>query len=107
MSEPYGLYPLALQVHVWRRMYENTEMHSLAHQVAVWGRMSGPLIKLWEIWCATEQHPCATSHSRYPDCSVGSGDIKNDVSDATLGYPSSTIGFTNRLGQSALGSSVS
>ncbi|GLT53867.1 hypothetical protein SLA2020_271060 [Shorea laevis] len=42
MSKPYRLYPLAPQVHVRRRMYENAELHSLAHQVAVWGRMSGP-----------------------------------------------------------------
>jgi hypothetical protein len=53
------------------------------------------------------QPPCATSHSRYPGCSVGRGDIKNDVSDASPGYPGGTIGFTNKLGQSALGSSVS
>jgi hypothetical protein len=71
------------------------------------GGCLAPLIKLCESGVLLGQPPCATSHSRYPGCSVGKGDRKNDVSDAPPWYPGGTIGFTNKLGQSALGSSVS
>ncbi|GLT64150.1 hypothetical protein SLA2020_366600 [Shorea laevis] len=67
------------------------------------GGCLAPLIKLWRSGVLLGQPPCATSHSRYPGCSVGRGDIKNDVSDASPWYPGGTIGFTNKLGQSALG----
>ncbi|GLT65814.1 hypothetical protein SLA2020_382220 [Shorea laevis] len=88
MSEPYGLYPLASQSMCGgecRRM-----LRCILLLIRFWcgGGCSGPADQIvGDLVCFPGSLLVPQVTQDISVVCVGSGDIKNDVSDATLGYP--------------------